>query len=290
MDSRVRLAPLAAVARWVGRRSPGRRCSRRRTRRGSRRRVRPAVDGAGRRRRGVVPAGRRLDGRRGHAHGPAADLGRLGGRRPARSTCRRSRSRPGRADGVVLVGADDGARSRLSLVDVGARLRDDARRGGAVVRARARRRRTARPSVEHRVDRATRADLGVWRRAARRRPRPAARRRARGGRPLRPDVHARSCAGRPDGRLAVTSCGEARCRTRIVDPASGQVDGDRADGSGHRRDERRGGDRPRAVRRAIPCAHRPPRPGGRRRRSSCAAPARRRWPATASCSRRRTAG
>src|SRR4029079_2960653 len=71
-------------------------------------------------------------------------------------------------------------------------------------------------------DRATRADLGVWRRAT------------RGGTPVRllpglgPDVrHGRTFSPclrwAPDGRLAVASCGEIACRTRIVDTATGGV-------------------------------------------------------------------
>jgi len=65
-------------------------------------------------------------------------------------------------DGRVLIGADDGARSRLSLVDVGAACATVLAEENAVVRAA-----LVTPDgsavVEHRVDRATRADLGVWR-------------------------------------------------------------------------------------------------------------------------------
>jgi hypothetical protein len=125
--------------------------------------------------------------------------------------------------GMVLVGEDDGVVSRLRLLDVvrgcetavgleraavvrGALLAPD----GASV-------------WEHRVNRATRADEGVWRR-------PLA-----GGRPVR------VLAGMPlddrfgptfttelswssDGRLGVASCGERACRTRVVDPATGDLD------------------------------------------------------------------
>ena len=75
--------------------------------------------------------------------------------------------------------------------------------------------------VEHRVDRATRADLGVWRR-----PLDGA---APGG--CVAGLAADARYGRtfstelrwaPDGRLAVTACGEMRCRTRLLDMASGR--------------------------------------------------------------------
>jgi len=124
-------------------------------------------------------------------------------------------------DGRVLIGADDGARSRLSLVDVGAACATLLAEEDAVVRAA-----LVTPDgsavVEHRVDRATRTDLGVWRvpldgsRARRLVAGLAAD--ARYGRTFSTELR-----WAPDGRLAVTACGEARCRTRIVDPVSGQA-------------------------------------------------------------------
>ena len=65
--------------------------------------------------------------------------------------------------------------------------------------------------VEHRVDRATRADLGVWRRAAATGAALGGSSRARGGRPLRPDVQhgAALGAGRAAGRDRVRRAGAA---------------------------------------------------------------------------------
>ena len=125
-------------------------------------------------------------------------------------------------DGWVLVGTDDGRRSMLSLVDP--------------VRGCARTLATAEPDVirratltpdgtavmEVRVDRATRADLGIFRRPLDGRS-PVIR--------LVPPIHADVRFGPTwttdfawdlDGRqLAVQSCGAIACRTRVVDPATG---------------------------------------------------------------------
>ena len=123
--------------------------------------------------------------------------------------------------GLVLVGADDGTRSRLSLVDVvrgcATALPDEA----SVVRS-ALMAPDATALVEHRVDRETRADLGVWRvplrggRVARVVGPPAADERY--GRTFTTELR-----WAPDGRIAVTSCGERACRTRLVEPRSGRV-------------------------------------------------------------------
>jgi hypothetical protein len=122
--------------------------------------------------------------------------------------------------GRVLVGADDDVRSRLSLVDVGADCAVPLAEEDDVVRAA-----LVTPDgsavVEHRVDRTTRADLGVWRRPL------------DGSRPRRlvAGLAADARYGRtfstelrwaPDGRLAITACGEMRCRTRLLDMASGR--------------------------------------------------------------------
>ena len=122
---------------------------------------------------------------------------------------------------VVLVGDDDGTRSRLRAVDAGRGCAHHGRRGRRLIRGA-----ILAPDgaieVEHRVDRATREDLGVWRRSA------------RGGTAVRllpglvPDAaHGRTFATdlrwAPDGRLSVASCGERVCRTRLVDPTTGVV-------------------------------------------------------------------
>jgi hypothetical protein len=117
--------------------------------------------------------------------------------------------------GIVLVGSDDGSASRLQALDVAesctwslATERDVIRRAtvdpaGATI-------------YETRVDRTSRADLGVWQRPldggpARRilDPLPAD---ARFGRTFSTEF-----TWAADGeRLAVQSCGEVACRTRIV--------------------------------------------------------------------------
>ena len=124
---------------------------------------------------------------------------------------------------TVLTGADDGSTSRLELVDVVGRCswlvateRDVIRRAtidpaGATV-------------YEMRVDRATRADLGIWRRGL-----DAASPAERILDPIAPDARfgitfstefAWDLAGE---RLAVQSCGEFACRTRVLDPRGGPV-------------------------------------------------------------------
>lgn len=119
---------------------------------------------------------------------------------------------------IVLVGSDDGITSRLGAVDVAAGCSWTITDERDVIR-----RATVDPTgtsiIEMRVDRVTRADLGIWLRPI------DGRTRAR--RILDPIV--------PDGRfgrtwstefmwslagdrLAVQSCGEAACRTRIMGP------------------------------------------------------------------------
>jgi hypothetical protein len=116
---------------------------------------------------------------------------------------------------VVLVGTDDGTTSRLVALDVLdgcstplASSRDVIRRatisedGGSL--------------VEFRVDRQTRADLGTWRRPLGR-PGRATRILA----PIAPDPRfgrtwSTEFLWNDDGSLAVESCGEVACRTRVV--------------------------------------------------------------------------
>jgi len=122
---------------------------------------------------------------------------------------------------VVLVGADDGRTSRLEAVDVVGECSWPVGEEAEVIR-----RATIDPAgetiYEMRVDRTTRADLGIWAR------------RLDGTSPvvriLEP-IDADERFGRTystelvwelSGRhLAVQSCGEAACRTRVIDPAGG---------------------------------------------------------------------
>jgi hypothetical protein len=128
----------------------------------------------------------------------------------------------GPVGGRVLVGDDDGSRSRVRLLDVPRGCATEIATESAVIRGG-----LLSPDLgtiwEHRVDRGTRADLGVWRRSTT----TGAATRVLAGLTA-DDRHGPTFATElrraPDGRLAVSSCGELACRTRIVDPASGQVD------------------------------------------------------------------
>ncbi len=119
--------------------------------------------------------------------------------------------------GIVLVGSDDGARSSLQAIDVAQGCAWSLASEADVIR-----RATIDPSgqsvYETRVDRATRADLGVWARPL-------------DGSPVRrvldpidPDdrfgqTFSTEFGWDPSGQaLAVQSCGEAACRTRFVAP------------------------------------------------------------------------
>ncbi len=125
--------------------------------------------------------------------------------------------------GMVLVGEDDGVVSSLRLLDVVRGCETAVGRERAAVLRGAVLAPDGASVWEHRVNRVTRADEGVWRRSL------------AGGRPVR------VLAGMPldsrfgptfttelswsaDGRLGVASCGERTCRTRVVDPATGGVD------------------------------------------------------------------
>ena len=121
---------------------------------------------------------------------------------------------------VLLIGSDDGQVSRLRLVDPIAGCAMDVAVARDVVRSG-----LLTPdgsaTVEHRVDRRTRADLGVWQRSLA----GAAERRIVA--PLDVDAaygptFVTELAWGTDGRLVVMSCGELRCRARIVDPATGE--------------------------------------------------------------------
>ena len=122
---------------------------------------------------------------------------------------------------IVLVGTDDGTTSRLEAIDVAAECSWDLAQESAVIR-----RGTIDPDgetvYEMWVDRRTRADLGIWAR-----PLDGSSRAARVLEPIGVDERfgrtyttefAWDIAGRT---LAVQSCGEAACRTRVIDPLSG---------------------------------------------------------------------
>lgn len=128
----------------------------------------------------------------------------------------------GPSGGRILVGDDDGRRSIVRDLDVGRRCAVVVHEGRELIR-----RAVFDPSgsgiVEFRLDRSTRADLGVW-------SRPGA-----GSKPVRlldplpPNdrigrVFTTELAWSIDGtRLVVTSCGESSCIARVLDRSNGLI-------------------------------------------------------------------
>ncbi len=124
---------------------------------------------------------------------------------------------------LVLVGADDGSASTFETVDVDSGCASTIAREPAVIR-----RATIAPDgatvYETRVDRASRADLGVWRR-----PLDGDGPTTRIVEPIPADARfgptwSTEFTWSLDGdRLAIQSCGATACRTRVFDPASGRL-------------------------------------------------------------------
>ena len=123
--------------------------------------------------------------------------------------------------GAVLVGSDDGTVSRRALLDIAMGCAWNLGRSTDVIR-----RGTLTPDgsslIEFRVDRRTRADLGVWRR-----PLAADGADARILPPIEPDARfgqtwlTELAWSDDDGLLAVQSCGEVACRVRWLDLRTG---------------------------------------------------------------------
>ena len=123
---------------------------------------------------------------------------------------------------IVLVGSDDGTASRLEAVNVADGCSWLVGEESAVIR-----RATIDPVgttvYEMRVDRATRADLGIWTR-----PLDGSMPSVRVLDPIGVDerfgrTYATEFVWDIRGHaLAVQSCGEAACRTRVIDPAGGE--------------------------------------------------------------------
>jgi hypothetical protein len=148
-------------------------------------------------------------------------LGRAGLDRPFRVDLDAESFASGPAGGTVLVGTDDGRTSTLSLLDLAGACRWALAESDDVIRV-ATLSPDGRSIAEARVDRRSRADLGVWRRPLDGRP---------GSRILRPiDPDARfgrtwrtELAWSEDGRtLIVQTCGEVACRFRLLDEATGE--------------------------------------------------------------------
>ncbi len=123
--------------------------------------------------------------------------------------------------GRLLVGDDDGSASRLRVVDVDQGCANAIERVADVIRSA-----VASPvdgSIwEHRVDRVSRTDLGVWRLT----PGGDTATRVLPGQP--PDdrygpTFATELRWAKNGRLGIASCGELACRTRLLEPATGRV-------------------------------------------------------------------
>lgn len=124
---------------------------------------------------------------------------------------------------TVLVGIDDGSASRLELADVAGECSWAVAQETDVIR-----RATIDPTgttiYEMRVDRATRADLGIWSR-----PLDGSSPAVRVLEPIAADdrfgrTFSTEFSWELSGsKLAVQSCGEAACRTRVFDPDSGKV-------------------------------------------------------------------
>lgn len=124
---------------------------------------------------------------------------------------------------LVLVGSDDGVASELLAVDVASGCAWELDRERAVIR-----RATIDPTgtsiYEMRVDRASRADLGIWLR-----PMDGVGEARRVLAPIAPDgrfgrTYSTEFTWDVGGeRLAVQSCGEAACRIRILSPEGGST-------------------------------------------------------------------
>lgn len=132
----------------------------------------------------------------------------------------------GPVGGLVLTGSDDGSASHLQVLDPGRGCASAVADEAAVIRS-AVLAPDGRAVYQHRVDRRTRADLGVWRQALGEGQRAA-------GEAVRvlpgltaDEVHGRTFTTElliaPDGRLVVSSCGLEACRDRVLDPSSGTV-------------------------------------------------------------------
>ena len=134
----------------------------------------------------------------------------------------------GPVGGRVLVGDDDATRSQLRLVDAAAGCALTLGTQAAVVRG-AILAPDGRTTWEHRVDRATRADLGIWQRSVAGGPA----RLVLPGLPVDPSfgpTWETTLDWADDARLIVGSCGSTACRVRVLDPWTGRIE--RVDGSG----------------------------------------------------------
>ncbi len=150
-------------------------------------------------------------------------IGRAGDRGTRRLDLDAESFADGPLGGTILVGTDDGRRSRLSLIDVARACAWVVAESVDVIRTA-----TLAPDgatlFEYRVDRRTRADLGLWQRPVDGSTPPSR---------MLPPIVADARFGptwltdlvwSADARsLAVQSCGEVACRVRVLDPVIGDV-------------------------------------------------------------------
>ena len=123
---------------------------------------------------------------------------------------------------AILVTSDDGAFSTVRLVDVQTGCDREVDRAASVIR-RATIDVATRTVHEHRVDRVSRASLGVWRRAADAAGADRILEPIADDATFGPTFSTELTWSTDGGRLAVQSCGSAACRTRILDPRGGPV-------------------------------------------------------------------
>jgi hypothetical protein len=164
---------------------------------------------------------------------PALDAGSLAGQRltVGRAGDRGARQldldaesfAAGPVGGTILVGTDDGRHSRLSLIDVARGCAWSVAESVDVIRT-ATLGSDGATLFEYRVDRRTRADLGLWQR-----PLDGATPPSRVLPPIVADARfgptwLTDLVWSYDRRsLAVQSCGELACRVRVLDPVIGEV-------------------------------------------------------------------
>ncbi len=134
----------------------------------------------------------------------------------------------GPVGGLVVMGEDDGATSSLRLLDPARGCATTMATETDVIRS-AVMAADGRSTYEHRVDRATRSDLGVWRRQVDRNGGGATMTAVRVLDGLAPDrtlgrAFATDLVAAPDGRLVVSSCAERACRVRVLDAGGGTPD------------------------------------------------------------------
>ncbi len=125
-------------------------------------------------------------------------------------------------DGQIVIGTDDGSRSRVRIVDADRGCETAGFETSGLVR-RALHDPDRDAVIEFRLDRRTRADLGIWRRPVGggdgtriAEPLPASER-------LGLIFSTELAWSAERDRVVVTSCGEAACVVRLIDPAGGSV-------------------------------------------------------------------